>query len=99
MASNYPVGDVPKPRRGFVRIAMDAIDKGVDFNILIAPELAKMGAAQIGNMNRYLENKFENNINNKILFDNIKRISNEYSDQYQIIIDNINKNLVIYYRN
>lgn len=39
--------------------SITVIDKGVDFNILIAPELAKMGAAQIGNMNRYLENKFE----------------------------------------
>ncbi|MCF2910087.1 phage tail protein [Pseudoalteromonas sp. DL2-H2.2] len=38
--------------------SITVIDQGVEFNILVAPELAKMGAAQIGNMNRHLKLKF-----------------------------------------
>ncbi|KKE83080.1 phage tail protein [Pseudoalteromonas luteoviolacea] len=38
--------------------AITIIDKGVDFNILIAPELAKMARSQIMNMYRHLKQKF-----------------------------------------
>ncbi len=34
------------------------IDQGADLNILVAPELARMAAAQIDNMTRYLKQKF-----------------------------------------
>ncbi|MFC0119028.1 phage tail protein [Pseudoalteromonas xiamenensis] len=39
--------------------AITIVDSGVDLNILIAPELAKVGAAQISNMYRHLKQKFE----------------------------------------
>nr|WP_238937506.1 phage tail protein [Pseudoalteromonas sp. S16_S37] len=38
--------------------SITVIDQGVNLNILIAPELAKLGAAQIGNMVRHLKQKF-----------------------------------------
>ncbi|MEC4090563.1 phage tail protein [Pseudoalteromonas rubra] len=38
--------------------SITVIDQGVEFNILVAPELAKMGKAQIGNMHRHLKLKF-----------------------------------------
>lgn len=34
------------------------VDQGADLNILVAPELARMAAAQISNMRRYLKQKF-----------------------------------------
>nr|WP_275668333.1 phage tail protein [Pseudoalteromonas piscicida] len=39
--------------------AVTIVDNGVNLNILIAPELAKLGVAQINNMTRHLKQKFE----------------------------------------
>lgn len=38
--------------------SVNIIDQGVDLNILIAPELAKMATAQISNMYRFIKQKF-----------------------------------------
>ncbi len=38
--------------------SVNIIDQGVDLNILIAPELAKMATAQISNMYRHIKQKF-----------------------------------------
>jgi hypothetical protein len=37
--------------------SVNIIDQGIDLNILIAPELAKMATAQISNMYRYIKQK------------------------------------------
>lgn len=39
--------------------SITVVDNGVDFNILIAPELAKLAYSQIMNMYRHLKSKFQ----------------------------------------